>query len=115
METLIVIDHSPYSTWLGRDSLDVGFALAAFDQSVSLLFTGAGVYWLLQDQHGEAVSQKTLTKQLAAVGLFGIEALLVDEQACNEAGLAEADLVSDIRMVQESPELYRRYQHIIAL
>lgn len=115
MQTLIVIDQPPYSNWTGRESLDIGFALAAFDQPVSLLFTGSGVHWLLSGQDGGPLSQKTVTRQLDAAGIFGVESLLADHTSCEQAGLAAADLIEAAELVNESPAFYNRYRHVIAL
>ena len=57
MSTLIIIDQSPYGAWTGREALDMAFSLAAFDQSASLLFTGAGVNWLRQSQEAGGITQ----------------------------------------------------------
>lgn len=115
METLVVIDQPPYSDWRGRESLDVGFALAAFDQSVTLLFTGPGVYWLLADQQGDALGQKTLTRQLSAAPMFGIDQLLVDSEDCRKAGLALEQLIEQVQPVEDTRALYRQFHHVIAL
>lgn len=115
MDTLVVIDQPPYSDWRGRESLDIGFALAAFDQNVSLLFTGPGVYWLLAGQQGEALGQKTLTRQLSAAPMFGIEQLLFDREACRKAGLDSARLIDHVQPTDEPAALYRQYHHVIIL
>jgi len=115
MDTLVVIDQPPYSDWRGRESLDIGFALAAFDQNVSLFFTGPGVYWLLDRQQGEALGQKTLTRQLSAAPMFGVEQLLFDPEACRTAGLDEASLIDQAQPADDPAAMYRRYHHVITL
>ena len=54
METLVIISRAPYCDWTGRESLDMAFSLAAFDQPVTLLFTGEGVNWLRKAQQAAA-------------------------------------------------------------
>ncbi len=74
METLVIISHAPYCDWTGRESLDMAFSLAAFDQPVTLLFTGEGVNWLRKAQQADAVQQKSVEKNLSAAPIFGVSA-----------------------------------------
>ena len=66
-----MIDQPPYGTWAGREALDMAFSLAAFDQSVTLLFAGAGVNWLRKEQSAESIQQKSVVKNLSAAPIFG--------------------------------------------
>lgn len=84
---LFVIDRAPYGDWSGRETLDMAFSAAAFDVPAALLFTGQGVHWLRDGQLPGAIEQKTVSRNLSAAALFGLEALYVDE-----AALARSDL-----------------------
>ena len=84
MPVLIVIDQPPYGRWDGRESLDMAFALAAFDKPVSLLFRGSGVFWLLSNQAGAAIDQKTVSSNLGAAPVFGVENLYADARVVDE-------------------------------
>ena len=78
---LLLIRHSPYGSSLARASLDVALAAAAFDQPVSLLFTGDGVLQLLPDQDSEALGIKNPGRLLASLPLYDIEQVYVDAGA----------------------------------
>lgn len=110
--TLIVIDQPPYGSWEGREALDMAFSLAAFDQPVSLLFCGAGVNWLRTGQNPAEVEQKSVEKNLAAATIFGVESLLADRSACEQYGLAPADLPEQVTLVDLGPELTTSFSHI---
>lgn len=84
---LFVIDRAPYGDWSGRETLDMAFSAAAFDKPVALLFTGQGIHWLRHDQLPGAIEQKTVSRNLSAAALFGLEALYVDQDALSAAGL----------------------------
>ena len=111
MSTLIVIDQAPYSTWAGREALDMAFSLAAFDQSVSLLFTGAGVNWLRTFQEAGEIEQKSVAKNLLAAPVFGVEALYADADACARYGLTFENMVTGVIVSESGPELLRQFSH----
>lgn len=111
MNTLIVIDQPPYGTWAGREALDMAFSLAAFDQSVSILFMGAGVNWLRKTQKTGEIEQKSVEKNLSAAPVFGVENLYADAEACAQYGLALEDMVASVIMAQSTAELIQLFPH----
>lgn len=115
MKLLIVIDRAPYGDWHGREALDMAFSLAAFDQPVALLFAGAGVNWLRPGQEGSAVAQKTLGKQLQAAAIFGIDELLVDQQATALYGLDHAQMEPAAEAVDVNAELMAGFDQVVQL
>jgi len=113
MHTLIVIDQPPYGSWGGRESLDMAFSLAAFDQPVSLLFIGAGVLWLKQGQEPAGISQKSVERNLAAASIFGVESLLADAAACERFGLGEDNLINGVTRIEQTGTTMEQYQHVV--
>lgn len=114
MAVLIVIDQPPYGRWSGRESLDMAFALAAFDHPVSVLFRGDGVLWLASDQDGSALDQKTASKNLGAATVFGVEGLYCDANAMNRYGI-EQSLPPGTESVHPEPAFYQRFSQVIQL
>ncbi|MDF0750351.1 DsrE family protein [Marinobacter sp. 71-i] len=112
MSTLIIIDQPPYGSWEGREALDMAFSLAAFDQPVSLLFCDAGVNWLRKGQDAAKLPQKSIERNLAAAPIFGVEALLADSNACDQYGLAKADLLDHTSITDFGPELIDCFNHV---
>lgn len=111
MNTLIVIDQPPYGNWAGREALDMAFSLAAFDQSVSMLFMGAGVNWLRKDQETGEIAQKSVEKNLSAAPIFGVETLYADAAACAQYGLTLEDMVAGVALAESSAELLQQHTH----
>lgn len=111
MSTLIMIDQSPYGTWAGREALDMAFSLAAFDQSVSLLFTGAGVNWLRKAQTTSKIEQKSVEKNLSAAPIFGVKAIYADARACAQYGLGRDNMLAGVAMAENSAELLHEHTH----
>ncbi len=113
METLVIIDQPPYGSWTGREALDMAFALAAFDQTASLLFSGAGVNWLRNRQITDAIGQKSVEKNLSAAPVFGISAILADASACRRYGLGPQDLPDGVVLTEMDAKLLARYSHTV--
>lgn len=115
METLVIINQSPYGNWSGREALDMAFSLAAFDQPVALFFSGDGVNWLRKSQEADAVAQKSVEKNLSAATIFGVSALIADQQACERFGLEETNMISGVSMAELNPDLFAGYHHVVNL
>ncbi|OEY67673.1 DsrE family protein [Marinobacter sp. X15-166B] len=113
MTTLIIIDQPPYGNWAGREGLDMAFSLAAFDQPVALLFTGAGVNWLRQGQQAELIAQKNVDRNLSAATVFGVDQLLADSTSLTRFGLAPVDLLAGVETVRFEPALLSSYSHVV--
>lgn len=111
MSTLIVIDQPPYGTWAGREALDMAFSLAAFDRSVSMLFTGAGVNWLRKAQEAAEIEQKSVEKNLSAAPIFGVEVMYADATSCTQYGLTLENMVAGIVVAESSTKLLHQFTH----
>ncbi|MBW0146318.1 DsrE family protein [Marinobacter arenosus] len=109
MPTLIIIDQPPYGAWSGREALDMAFSLAAFDQPVSLLFTGAGVNWLRKGQTPSAIEQKSVEKNLAAAPVFGIEQILADRNSCERYGITAPVLTDGVTLTDANANLLAQF------
>ncbi|WP_144821842.1 DsrE family protein [Marinobacter piscensis] len=112
MSTLIVIDQPPYGSWAGREALDMAFSLAAFDQSVSLLFTGAGVNWLRTYQDTQEIQQKSVERNLAAASVFGVEAIYADEAASRLYRLMPDNTMAGVTVIKDRAALLRQHSHV---
>lgn len=112
MGTLIVIDQPPYGDWSGREALDMAFSLAAFDQPVALLFTGAAVNWLRQTQTTDGIEQKSVERNLSAAPVFGVEAMYADTTACAGYGLSPDNMLAGTILCENTSGLLQNYSHV---
>jgi tRNA 2-thiouridine synthesizing protein C len=72
---LFVISRSPYRSSHAMEQLEAAMVAAVFDGQVSILFRDEGVWNLQENQSGEAIQQRTLSKVLAALPSYEIDAL----------------------------------------
>jgi tRNA 2-thiouridine synthesizing protein C len=78
---LIIMQHSPYESSLALEGLELAFAIAAFNQEVTLLFRGPGVLQLISNQNPDPLLHKEFTKAYMGLSLFGI----TDVYACQNS------------------------------
>ncbi|WP_299974469.1 sulfurtransferase complex subunit TusC [uncultured Pseudoteredinibacter sp.] len=93
--------HSPYGGSQARELLDAALAGAAFDQNISLLFMGAGILQLVEEQNPSAIEQKNLAKMLSMLALYDVENVFVHEQALEQFGIEEKQLL-DVALLKNS-------------
>ncbi|SFR45930.1 tRNA 2-thiouridine synthesizing protein C [Marinobacter daqiaonensis] len=110
---LVVIDQPPYGDWQGREALDMAFSLAAFDRPVALLFRGPGVNWLRPGQDAGPLGQKTVSRNLGAATIFGVEALYADTTSLAHFGLR--DMEPPAETVSPDAAFYRSFSHVVQL
>lgn len=95
---LVHCQRSPYSDSLARTGIELAMATAAFDQPIALLFSGDGVWQLLDDQ-APPEGTKHHGKLVSALPVFGVDALYVDEQSLLNRGLKLDDLCIQARAI----------------
>ena len=85
---LCVFRRAPHTDAVLREHLDLALTIAAFEQSVELLFLDDGVYALVPDQHSFPGDPSSPAELLAALPLYGLEQPpLVEEESLHERGL----------------------------
>jgi tRNA 2-thiouridine synthesizing protein C len=90
---LFVIRHSPYAGTAIRENLDMLMTVAAFDQPVRVLFLDDGVFALKAGQQPEVLGLRPVAPLLAALDIYGIEGLWVEDESLAQRGLCAAGLV----------------------
>ena len=110
---LMVIDRAPYGDWHGREALDMAFSMPAFDRPVALFFRGEGVNWLRPGQDGDAIRQKTVSRNLGAARMFGVSELYADAPAMARFGLTEP--TPEAVSVTPDPAFYRQFHQVVQL
>lgn len=101
-QILIVLSQSPYGGSLAREAIDYCLAAAAFEQNIQLLFTGDAVLQLLKDQQPEMISQKSISKTLSALPIYGIDKFYVDQEAMTSYDLTDKHLCLPTTQVTSS-------------
>ena len=90
---MYINNKAPYGTIYAWESLEVVLIGAAFDQEVSLMFTGDGVYQLLKGQDTKEVGIKNFSPTYAALGDYDINKIFVEKESLDARGLTVDDLM----------------------
>lgn len=87
MKSLLIITRRPPTHLAAREALDLALAAAAFGVPVGLLFMGDGVLQLRKGQDASLLQQKSLTANLGALEMYGVEDVMVCRHSLIERGL----------------------------
>lgn len=89
----IVFNKAPYGSQAGRELLDIALMAAAFDMPITAIFTGQGVYQLINKQQPDILNIKKHSATFKALPLYDIEQILVDQNALHQFNLSQNDLL----------------------
>lgn len=99
MHLVIISRAGPTASLAAREAIDTALAAAAFDQQVTLLFDGDGVYQLVKAQQPPAGAG--LDAKLGGLSFFEVEDLRVVRRALETRGLEHSALVAGVAEVRE--------------
>jgi len=71
---LFLLRHPPYGSSHALEALETVLVAGVFDQQVSVLFSGDGVWQLVDDQDGGAVGRRTVGKIIKALPQYDVPA-----------------------------------------
>ena len=89
---LFVLKKPAHSGSHLQETLDVVLTVAAFDQSVSLLLLDDAVFHLKKAQQPELVGLKAVAGIFAALEIYDVTDIYVEEESLLERGLQADDL-----------------------
>ena len=104
---LFLLTQPPYSSAGALETLESVLVAGVFDQEVSVLFKGAGLYQLLDGQDGAAVGQRTVGKILQALPEYEVNRLFVCRDSMERLGLQPGDCCLPVKILgnEEQREL----------
>jgi len=99
MNILFIQHHAPYDGYYAQEMLDMLLVVAAFGQTLSVLFQGDGVWQLVAKQQPQTLGRLSIVAQLQALPLYDVEAVYVDEQSLRERGLTAEQLLLPVQII----------------
>lgn len=91
-QILLICRKSPYGSSIARDGLNIALAFAAFDLSITIIFTEDGVFQLLPDQSSKDIQCKSQEKILNAFPLYGIATIFIDQESLKSRSISPSQL-----------------------
>lgn len=95
-QVLFIASRSPWAGAAPAAGADLLMTVAVFEQPVSVVFCGDGVWQLLAEQDGSGLGLKTLARIFPAFELYDIKRIYVSAAALRERALTPQDLVVDV-------------------
>jgi tRNA 2-thiouridine synthesizing protein C len=86
-----VLRSSPYESTKAQEGLDAILAASVFEQFISIIFYGDGVFQLIENQMPNP--QKNLGKMLGALHLYEIDQIFIQETALIQRNIQTSQLI----------------------
>jgi tRNA 2-thiouridine synthesizing protein C len=102
---LFLMRKAPYGTIYPQGGLEVILIMAAYDQSLSVMFVDDGVFCLKKGQDTGGIHVKGFSATFKVLEQYGIEHLYVDRQSLEERGLKTEDLVTAVEVIEKDEAL----------
>lgn len=94
---LFLVAHAPQRGALAYELLDALLVGAVFDQRVSVLFVGDGIYQLFD--RGERKGERNVTHGYRALPTYDVKDVYVDKTSLRDRGLDAEPLVLPVRLL----------------
>lgn len=110
---LYLFQSSPYGSLAAQEGLDALLAGSIFEQEISLLFCGDGVYQLCNRQYPSFT--RSIQKQLQSLGMYDIENVYACGDSLARRGMQQQPLGIEVQKLDsaEITQLLRYQDHIL--
>ena len=99
---LIINRTPPYGSSSPREALDVALTCSIFEQPVSILFLGAGIFQLLNNQNTESIGQKNLESIISSLPMYDIDQLYTTMGSLQTYNLTVKDLCLPVQIIEDA-------------
>lgn len=97
-DLLVMFTQPPLTASLPKEALDLALVSSTFEQRTGLVFLGAGVLQLVQNQQPNVLALKGTQAMLKALALYDINQVFVEQQALLDYGLTAAELLLPVQL-----------------
>jgi len=98
---LFVNRQAPFGRSYAKESLDALLAASAYDQDISVLFSGDGVFQLVKEQQAKNIEQKNIASTLPALEMYDITKIFVQASALSERSLTAEQLAIEAKPLND--------------
>ena len=101
-DLLVIFTQPPLTASIPKEALDLALVSSTFEQRTGLIFLGAGVLQLVQNQQPNVLALKGTQAMLKALALYDIDQIFVEQQALLDYGLTAADLLLTVEICDKN-------------
>ncbi|MBI4828178.1 MAG: sulfurtransferase complex subunit TusC [Nitrospinae bacterium] len=99
-----VMRHAPHGSIYSYEGLETVLIVAAYEQDLSLIFAGDGVFALVAAQDTSAVGIKGFIKTYRVLDGYDVNKIYVDRESMEKRGLKPEDFIIPVE-VKEAEEI----------
>ena len=112
---LIIQRSAPYGSSLAREGIDYVLTSAAYDQDISLLFLGDGIFQLLANQNSKDISLKNQLSALEVLPLYDVENLYATHEDLNDRSITADQLGLKVNLInrEDVHQLIDQQDHVM--
>lgn len=99
---MFVMQRPPHGSIYPYEGLEFILITGAYEQDLTLVFVGDGVYNLKKDQDTSELGIKGFVKTYRTLDDYDINKLYVDQKSMEERGLTVDDLIVDVQVKTSS-------------
>ena len=99
-----VMRKAPHGSIYSYEGLETVLIVASFEQDISMIFMGDGVFALVKEQDTDAIGIKGFIKTYPVLEHYDVEKVYVDRQSMEDRGLTADDFAIDVD-VKEADEI----------
>lgn len=99
---VIQTTQPPYSSSTAIDSIEAALAATNIGIRIVYMFVGDGVYQLLNEQHNNIISHKSVYKKLNALPLFDVDLLFAQATAIHDNKISLSEISLNINLIEDA-------------
>ncbi len=103
---MFVMRRAPHGSIYSYEGLETVLIMAAFEQDLTMVFIGDGVFALVKSQDTGDIGTKGFIKTYGALEDYDVEKIYVERQSMEERGLTTDDFAIPVE-VKEADEIAR--------
>lgn len=114
-DILILQRQAPYGNSLARDGIDFVLTSAAYDQNISILFMGDGVFQLTQKQVSTDIQLKNHAGALEILPLYDVEQIFIVKEDLEARNLVQTDILDIAHIItrDQAKAMIHRHSKVI--
>ncbi|VAX18680.1 hypothetical protein MNBD_NITROSPINAE04-2284 [hydrothermal vent metagenome] len=106
---MFIMRNPPHGGIYSYEGLETVLIMAAFEQDLSMVFVGDGVFSLVKNQDTDAIGIKGYIKTYGVLEDYEVEKIYVDRQSMEDRGLTTDDFAIPVE-VKEADEIAKLMQ-----
>ena len=96
---LIRMSKSPLNGLISGEQLETAMVSATFEQEVSILFVGDGIFNLLPTKKPKEVAGYNIEKMLLALPTFDVNSLFICERSLEQRQIGAFNLPTNVKLI----------------